>query len=412
MKSLQRQWSRIRILINDKRRQNSHRSLRERIPFFARQWVLDEGPLGTLTKCPFYSSLERGTDVGSIGYCALERQIPCSGDFNSCRKPDGLQQYFLERGLGWRNGRRNGGPKKGSERKKRSPPADLISKSLIEYIHSLSKFLLTTVSFAATIVLGMFNRLTGPEAFSYVFYLIPISFVTWFTAKWIGLGMSVVCAFVWLLADITSRTPLSFSTIPYWNAIAKMGSFAIFTLILSSVKDVLEKERHSSRIDHLTGIRNRKHFIELAEFEILRAERNKSFFTVIYIDLDNFKSVNDRFGHLVGDNLLRLVSRTIQRNIRDSDTVARLGGDEFAILLPETGPEVAELITRRIQKSGLEAMKKHEWPVTFSIGQATFAGSSLTVDEVLKKSDDLMYNAKRAGKNTIRQDLFAREIVA
>ena len=75
--------------------------------------------------------------------------------------------------------------------------------------------------------------------------------------------------------------------------------------------------------------------------------------------------MNDRFGHSAEDNLLRLVARTIQGNVRETDTVARLGGDEFANLLPETRPELAEIITWRIQKSNSEVMRKHDWPVTF-----------------------------------------------
>jgi diguanylate cyclase (GGDEF)-like protein len=139
--------------------------------------------------------------------------------------------------------------------------------------------------------------------------------------------------------------------------------------------------------------------------EINRARRYEHPLTVAYIDLDNFKTINDRFGHSMGDNLLRLVADTIKNNIRLIDTVVRMGGDEFAILLPETGPEAAKAITRKIQKINLELMQKNGWPVTFSIGVVTFISPPSTVDEILKRSDNLMYSAKNNGKNTIKYEV-------
>jgi diguanylate cyclase (GGDEF)-like protein len=129
---------------------------------------------------------------------------------------------------------------------------------------------------------------------------------------------------------------------------------------------------------------------------------------VVCIDLDNFKIVNDCFGHSTGDILLRLVAHTIQQNIRVTDTVARLGGDEFAILLPETGRNVAEAILQKVQKINLEIMRRHGWPVTLSIGVVTFTSPPSTVDETLRISDQLMYSAKNNGKNSIQYEVFGK----
>jgi diguanylate cyclase (GGDEF)-like protein len=201
----------------------------------------------------------------------------------------------------------------------------------------------------------------------------------------------------------------SSSTVPYWNGLARFGSFLIFTLILAELKRALENEKNSSRIDFLTGVRNRKYFIELVDIEIKRAHTNNHPFTILYIDLDNFKLINDCFGHSAGDNLLRLVATTIQKSIRKTDLVARLGGDEFAILLTGTGPELAEVITRRIQKISVDMVKKHEWPVTFSMGAVTFASPPSTLNEVLKIADGLMYGAKKEGKNTFKHKVLGKE---
>jgi diguanylate cyclase (GGDEF)-like protein len=185
-----------------------------------------------------------------------------------------------------------------------------------------------------------------------------------------------------------------------------LGSFFILTFILSALKNTLTQEKELSRIDFLTGLRNRRHFIELIHMEINRARRYEHPFTVVCIDLDNFKTVNDCFGHSTGDILLRLVARTIQQNIRVTDTVARLGGDEFALLLPETGRNVAEAILQKVQRIHSDIMRRHGWPVTLSIGVVTFTSPPSTVDETLRVSDQLMYSAKNNGKNSIQYEVF------
>jgi diguanylate cyclase (GGDEF)-like protein len=238
--------------------------------------------------------------------------------------------------------------------------------------------------------------------------MVPIALVTWFSERWIGFIFSIFSALIWLIADITSGATYFPSDIPYWNGVARVGSFFILTFILSTLKSTLKQEKEFSRVDFLTGTRNRRYFIELLNMEINRARRYEHPFTVVCIDLDNFKIVNDCFGHSTGDILLRLVAHTIQQNIRVTDTVARLGGDEFAILLPETGRNVAEAILQKVQKINLEIMRRHGWPVTLSIGVVTFTSPPSTVDETLRISDQLMYSAKNNGKNSIQYEVFGK----
>jgi diguanylate cyclase (GGDEF)-like protein len=264
---------------------------------------------------------------------------------------------------------------------------------------------LIAIAFVIVGSVGIINHLTGPDLTTWILYLIPIFLVTWFTERWIGIMISIVSASTWLIADFTSGFTYSDHAIPYWNYTARLCSFVILTSLISALKKAMEKEKESSRIDFLTRVGNSRYFIELANMEINRAHRYEHPLTVVYIDLDNFKAINDRFGHSTGDNLLRLVANTIQNNIRLTDTVARLGGDEFAILLPETGPELAQAITRKVQKINLEIMQKNGWPVTFSIGVVTFLTPPSTVDEILKISDNVMYAAKNNGKNMIKYEV-------
>ena len=289
---------------------------------------------------------------------------------------------------------------------KQEPTTDSFFGSMMEYLSQLPQLLLISVAFVIVILVGILSHKAGPQLALTIFYMIPIVLVTWFLERWVGFTFSILGALTWLIADLTSGATYFPSDIPYYNGIIRLSSLFILTFILSTLKNTLREEKEFSRIDFLTGIRNRRYFIELLDQEINRARRYDRPFTVVWIDLDNFKAVNDCFGHSTGDMILRSVARTLQENIRVTDTVARLGGDEFAILLPETGRNVAETILRKVRKINLDIMQRHGWPVTLSIGVVTFKSPPSTVDETLRISDQLMYTAKNNGKDSIRYDVF------
>ncbi len=184
----------------------------------------------------------------------------------------------------------------------------------------------------------------------------------------------------------------------------------VFTIALSAVKKALEAARRSARTEPLTGISNSRAFSEVVGREIDRARRYSHSLSFAYIDLDDFKAVNDRFGHSVGDMLLQAVAHSIMKDIRETDTVARLGGDEFGILLPETGPKAARHFIERIRDRLTHDVQEHGWPVTFSIGVATFMRPPIDVNEAIRIADSLMYSAKNSGKNTIKFEVLGKEM--
>ncbi len=165
----------------------------------------------------------------------------------------------------------------------------------------------------------------------------------------------------------------------------------------------------TARIDWLTRIPNRRAFTELLVTEIARYERTGVPFSVAYIDLDDFKAINDRFGYERGDLLLRKIVETVKRSLRQTDAVARLGGDEFAILFPASSIDAALPVMQRV-RAELDALNQEGGSVTFSIGLGTFGRPGLSADEVTALCDSLMHRVKREGKKALVYDQFVGAI--
>jgi diguanylate cyclase (GGDEF)-like protein/PAS domain S-box-containing protein len=169
----------------------------------------------------------------------------------------------------------------------------------------------------------------------------------------------------------------------------------------------LEKERGLSRQDALTGLANRRAFLETSEIEKERSRRYHHCFNIAYIDLDGFKKVNDTLGHAVGDQVLIQVAKTLRANLRSTDAVARLGGDEFAVLLAETDAASAERVLRKLRDLLRAAMKNNGWTVDFSIGLASYLCPPESIDNIIRTADGLMYSVKAKGKGNIAVALLA-----
>jgi diguanylate cyclase (GGDEF)-like protein len=258
----------------------------------------------------------------------------------------------------------------------------------------------TITGLIGVIVVGVADTLTGAEFAFSLFYLLPIVLVTWFSGRNLGLVMSVVSAVTWFAADALAGQVYSQPLFRFWNAFVRLGFFVIVTYLLPVLK-ALEHEKETARIDELTGAANRRHFFEVAQSELDRSQRTERPFSTVYLDIDNFKDVNDKWGHQVGDQLLCALVNRARLALRKTDLLARLGGDEFIALLPETGGEAAHIVVGKLQHALLEEMHRHHWPVTFSIGVLTCADAHLTPDELISRADALMYTVKKKGKNDI-----------
>ncbi len=195
----------------------------------------------------------------------------------------------------------------------------------------------------------------------------------------------------------------------YWGTVSNLRSRERAEKALSEsesrLKNLLAKEHDLARIDPLTTVPNRRAFYEALDKERVRSVRYHRPLTIGYIDLDNFKKVNDSLGHAVGDELLVEVAAGLTSNLRTSDYVGRLGGDEFAVLLPETDATAAKLVLSKLRLRLLEQMKAHSWKVTFSIGAATFLDPPDSLDVIIRMADETMYAIKAHGKDNVSVSL-------
>ena len=158
--------------------------------------------------------------------------------------------------------------------------------------------------------------------------------------------------------------------------------------------------------DRLTELFNHGYLTQRLEQELGRAERFGHALSVIMLDIDDFKAFNDRYGHLVGDDVLKSVSVLIRENLREMDVAARYGGEEFVVLVPETGLDGARAVAERIRQSVaahvfLQDETRGAVHTTVSVGVATFPSCGRSVESLIKAADEAMYRAKRMGKDQV-----------
>ncbi len=276
---------------------------------------------------------------------------------------------------------------------------------LFEYLEQQPQLIKIALSVILVLVIGIIDCLVKINLSLSIFYLVPITLATWFVGSGWGQAISVLSTIVWFASDfVVIRYP--HIMIFFWDTAVKLGFFLVINHLLSALKSSYEREKQLARTDGLTGIVNRRFFLELLQAEMSRSVRYNYPLTLAYIDLDNFKTINDEFGHSTGDELLCLITKIINRNIRASDTIARLGGDEFALLLPQTSFEQAQNALPRVWQELTGIIKNQGWEIGFSIGAVTFVTIPGRVDTLIDYADKLMYTIKKNGKNRLEYAVF------
>ncbi|WP_417326856.1 diguanylate cyclase [Halarcobacter sp.] len=177
-----------------------------------------------------------------------------------------------------------------------------------------------------------------------------------------------------------------------------------YVISFTDITELKEKSNlleYQANHDQLTGLFNRQKFNEIFKKEIKREKRYNNSLSLIIFDIDNFKNFNDDFGHNVGDEVLKIISKVLLENIREHDSVARWGGEEFLVLLPQTDELGAKNVAEKIRKA-IESYKRDDIPrqITASFGVTRFKEDD-NETSVLKKADDALYKAKKEGKNRV-----------
>jgi len=279
-------------------------------------------------------------------------------------------------------------------------------EGLARFMVPLSPIGLVAMGVTLNLICGILDYVTGYEASFSIFYLVPVFVLAWFGNTGSALLMCLVSGITWLLADHIADHEYSFHWMLIWNTGVRMGFFVVVALALSKIRSMHAELEELTRTDSLTGALNWRGFAEVAQKELYRSQRFGHPLSLVYVDLDNFKDVNDRLGHQAGDRVLEAVVDTIKHNIRPTDAVARLGGDEFVVLLTEIRAEEAEQVVTRTREILLDRFRQHEWPVTLSAGVASFEQEfPSSVDEMVQNADRLMYSAKQMGKDRVIAEL-------
>ena len=266
----------------------------------------------------------------------------------------------------------------------------------------VSKLKINIIVSLLVAVLFVTDYLTGSELAFSIFYLIPITLSTVFGNKKIGYIYSVVCSIAWITADLLAKNHYSSILIPIWNTLVRLSYFSFHTSILSSLIEANKEMHQMAQRDPLTNTANWRYFEEYSNRKIKEAVRENKTIALIYMDVDNFKEINDVLGHSIGDEVLKETAMGMNGAIRPQDIAARLGGDEFALLLYSVNKEEVKEIIQRMKGLIQEQLEKNGWKITFSIGAVVFNVLPSTIGPMIKRVDEVMYEVKRNGKDNIK----------
>ncbi len=291
--------------------------------------------------------------------------------------------------------------------------APLESTGLQRFVDSATArpAVLYPTALALMAAIGFLDYLTGDEVLLYIGHLLPVTLLAWGAGFYAGLAGAFLSAGVVLVTYVAAAG--AFRTIHVWQAIVSFTASAVVAWAVAQLKSnqrrivaLLEAERRLAREDPLTGLSSARAFHERLTLELDRMQRLSRPLSLLYLDLDDFKRVNDERGHEAGDALLARVGRILESHVRRVDLCVRLGGDEFAVLMPETGAHDALVVAERVRDAMHTSFHEGGASISTSIGLATFVKPPIDAAAPLSLADGLMYEAKRSGKDRVSARTF------
>ncbi len=269
-------------------------------------------------------------------------------------------------------------------------------------LHKMPRAILVLIACVPIAIIGVSDYSTNFDFSISFFYLAPIIFATWYIDLTAGITLSVMSTIIWLA---TSAIALPSQGISMWvlvlESAIRLGLFLVGAILIAQLHRSLNRERGLARTDYLTGILNSRAFREQANIELARAKRSQRPFTIIYFELDNFKEINERFGHAQGDKVLQFIGRELSRFLRVTDIIGRMGGEEFVVLFSETDQQNAYSVVARLYSFLTAEIRKKKWPITISMGVLTCIQTTIELDKVLHEVDKMMYESKKSEENRI-----------
>lgn len=198
--------------------------------------------------------------------------------------------------------------------------------------------------------------------------------------------IAVLCALAWSLAEAAILWP----NFPLGAFLMNVVTRAVTFTVIGRVITKIWKDKEHSHKDDLTGLANRSEFIKKFEAQQIKSEQSREPYSLLFINIDHFRMLNDKQGHKIGDEALKILASTLQENSRNADFASRLGGDEFVLLLPQTDKQTCEMLGTRISRSAEKKFGQHDWGIALSFGHVTEIGKGRSVDELLRVADENM----------------------
>jgi diguanylate cyclase (GGDEF)-like protein len=267
-----------------------------------------------------------------------------------------------------------------------------------EKVSSLSPLVTWAVFVFTLICVEYIDYVTGPEIDVCFLLMIPTFLLAWRFGVVLGFTASLLCAFSSMAVNYTDSFVIIHPSVAWLNVITLTIYLAMFVVVIHALRVEMDFNENLARRDALTGLLNRRAFDELMGQEINRLNRFKRPFTLLVLDLDKFKLVNDTKGHAAGDELLKSLARVLTGSFRDTDFVARLGGDEFGVILPETDEENAFLSVVKLEENIRGMALGSGYPVSASIGMMTNSFPPMSREKLFEEADRRMYLDKSLKK--------------
>jgi len=253
-----------------------------------------------------------------------------------------------------------------------------------------------------TLVVYWVNAVTPPDGRFGILYTIPVLLVTWTEGLVWGI---VFAAATTVFREAIAWVQMPVDTPMLWRVMNGLAYLAVLGVAMAGLQTLRHSQAQLARLvtqDSLTNVLNARAFAERLGQELDRNRRYPRPLALMYMDLDNFKVINDTHGHQTGDAVLRLVADAMRSSVRQADVVGRLGGDEFAVLMPETDAPLADAAAKRLVV-GLRTVFKGTPTVTASIGVVSCTSTDASTDDLLRRADQAMYDAKKSGKDRVVQ---------